>query len=83
MSRESDYVTEVRQANREVWEGILKLLSLQKEWNALDYSQELNDFVGENAHLNATQVGAVVFDTANALETLLQSGHATNMATLL
>jgi hypothetical protein len=28
-------------------------------------------------------VGAVVFDTANALETTLNAGHATNMAKLL
>jgi len=50
----------------------------------LDYGNTLTDFTGENAHLSAPEVGAVVFDTANAVVSeVLAAGHATNMAKLL
>lgn len=84
MSRESDYITEARQANRELWNAINTLVALQREWNALDYGNTLDDFQGENADLTKEQVGAVIFDTANAIvSNVLSAGHATNMAKLL
>ncbi len=81
--REQDFITEARSANRAVWEGLLKLKSLQREWNALDYGTTLPPGEGENEGVTALQVGAVVFDTSNALETVLNQGFATNMAKLL
>ena len=83
MSRQSDYISEARAANRQVWEGINALKSLQREYNALDYGNTLPDGSGENDGITKAEVGAVVFDTANALVTLLDAGHATNMAKLL
>lgn len=83
MSREQDYITAVRTANRQIWEGINALKALQREWNALDYSANLEDGEGPNAGITKAHVGAVAFDTADALETLLGQGHATNMARLL
>lgn len=83
MSRESDFITEARQANRELWGAINKLVALQREWNALDYGTTLNDFQGENEGLTGAEVGAVVFDSANAFVGVLNAGHATNMAKLL
>ena len=83
MSRQSDYISEARAANRKVWDGINALKSLQREYNALDYGNTLPDGAGENAGISKAEVGAVVFDTANALVTLLDTGHATNMAKLL
>ena len=83
MSRQSDYISEARAANRQVWEGINTLKSLQREYNALDYGNTLPDWSGENDWITKAEVGAVVFDTANALVTLLDAGHATNMAKLL
>ena len=83
MSRQSDYISEAREANRQVWEGINTLKSLQREYNALDYGNTLPDGSGENDGITKAEVGAVVFDTANALVTLLDAGHATNMAKLL
>ena len=83
MSRQADYITEARAANRKVWDGINALKSLQREYNALDYGNTLPDGAGENAGITKAEVGAVVFDTANALVTLLDAGHATNMAKLL
>jgi hypothetical protein len=83
MSRENDYIGEARAAAREVWDGISKLKALQREYNALDYGTTLDTGAGDNAGITAAQVGAVVFDTANALETVLAAGHATNLAKLL
>ena len=83
MSRQADYISEARAANRQVWEGINTLKSLQREYSALDYGNTLPDGSGENDGITKAEVGAVVFDTANALVTLLDTGHATNMAKLL
>ena len=83
MSRQSDYISEARAANRQVWEGINTLKSLQREYSALDYGNTLPDGSGENEGISKAEVGAVIFDTANALVSLLDTGHATNMAKLL
>ena len=83
MSRQSDYISEARAANRQVWEGINTLKALQREYNALDYGNTLPDGSGENEGISKAEVGAVIFDTANALVALLDTGHATNMAKLL
>jgi hypothetical protein len=83
MAREQDYITLVRAANRQVWEGINTLIALQREYNARDYGNTLDAGEGENTGITRAEVGAVVFDTANAMVTLLNTGHATNMANLL
>lgn len=83
MARSQDYITEARQANRALWDAINTLVSMQREWNALDYGNTLEDGTGSNAGVSAAEVGAVVFDTANALVAVLAQGHATNMAHLL
>jgi hypothetical protein len=84
-ARHEDYVTIARQANRELWQAWLTLKGLQNEWNAQDLGNTLDlDENGENGHLNAAQVGAVVFDTANAIDTaVMQVGHSTNITNLL
>lgn len=76
--RDAAFVAEAKTANRQIWEGINKLVSLQREWAALDYANTL-DVEG----VVAAEVGAVVFDTATALVGVLNAGHATNMAKLL
>jgi hypothetical protein len=87
--RHQDYITTVRQLNRQIWDGINELVGLQREWNALDYAggadpeNELSDGTGDNAGVTADEVGAVVFATTDALVSLLNTGHATNMARLL
>lgn len=83
MDRHQNYINLVRGANARIWEGINELLALQHEWNALDYGNTLADGAGDNAGVTRAEVGAVVFDTANAFLALLQEGHATNMARLL
>ena len=81
--REQDFISEAKAANRQIWDGINALVALQREWNALDYGNTLDPGAGENEGLTAVEVGAVVFDSANALVTTLNAGHATNMAKLL
>ena len=81
--RDQDYYSLVREANRRIWEGVNTLKALQREWTALDYATTLAPGEGENAGLVPADLGAVVFDTTTALETVLAAGHATNMAKLL
>jgi hypothetical protein len=83
MSREQDYITAARASNRKIWDGINELIAAQREWGALDYGNTLDAGEGANAGIAAADVGAVVFDTANALVAVLNAGHATNMARLL
>lgn len=81
--RTQDYITIVRQKNKQLWDAINDLAALQREWNALDYGSTLPAGEGENTGVTSAEVGAVVFDTANAFVTVLGAGHATNMAKLL
>lgn len=77
-----DFVSEARDATTKILEGYEKLISMQGEWNALDYGNAIvpNDLVGsEHEGLTAANVGAAVFDSANAITTLLGAGHATNL----
>lgn len=92
---QSDYYTRVRNANRKLWDAVNELLDLQRQWNALDYGKTLPDAGKEDGTIDgikATDVGAVVFDTADAFAALLdqgkvpdsvKSGLAANMARLL
>ena len=82
-NRHQNYISGIRASNRKIWEGIQELVSAQQEWNALDYGNTLPDGDGENAGLTHIEIGAVAFDTANALRGVQNSGHATNMAKLL
>ena len=82
-ARNSEYYDKARQANKQLWNAINDLQELQRQWNALDYSNTLTDGVGTNEGLTKAEVGAVVFDTANAMKGLLDAGHGTNMAKLL
>lgn len=83
MSREQDFITEAREHNRAVWNGINALKALQREWNALDYGTTLDNGTGDNTGITAASVGAVVFATTDALIAVLDAGSATNMSKLL
>lgn len=83
MARNQDFITEARKRNRALWVALHELLAMQSEWNGLDYGNTLEDGIGANAGYTKTEVGAVVFDTANAIKTVLDAGHRTNMAKLL
>ena len=77
------YINAARNAATELWRAQTTLQQLQDEWNALDYGNTIveADFTGDNAGLVASQIGAVVFDTSNAIQTqVFAAGHATNVA---
>jgi len=81
--RQQDFISNARTVNKQIWDGINALVALQREWQALDYGNTLEPGAGANDGLTDTEVGAVVFDTANAMVAVLAAGHATNMARLL
>jgi len=81
--RQQDFYTLARNHSKAIWDGINALVALQREWNALDYGNTLEPGAGANDGLTDTEVGAVVFDSANAFVAVLAAGHATNMAKLL
>lgn len=83
MARGQDYITEVRNQTRALWNALNALKAAQREYNALDYGNTLPDGAGENAGVTKMEVGAVVFATADAISALLDQGHATNMGKLL
>jgi len=85
-NRDSDYITRVRAANKAIWDGINDLIEVRGQWNALGYGNTLTPGVGLNDGIGATEVGPVVFDTADALVAVLDAnngGHRANMAKLL
>lgn len=82
-TRKQQYITEARAHARAIWEALNALEGLQREWTALDYGSSLEAGEGANAEITAAEVGSVVFDTTNALRSLLNEGHATNLAHLL
>jgi hypothetical protein len=81
--RQSDYISIARQATRDLWNAINTLESMQHEWNALDYTNTLTEFTGANDGLDASDISDVVFTTTDAIRSLLDTGHATNLAKLL
>jgi hypothetical protein len=84
-ARDEEFTMITRQAAAQLWEAWLTLKGLQNEWNAQDYGNTLDlDVGGVNGHLSPSQVGAVIFDTANAIDTsVMQVGHSTNVTNLL
>lgn len=83
MSREQDFISIARTHAKSILDAYNGLKALQLEWNALDYGSTLDDGEGENSEITKSEVGAVVFDTTDAITTLLGAGHATNLAKLL
>ncbi len=84
LSRQSDYTSEVRALNTTIWNAIIELKGMQEEWNKATYGAgALADGVGANEGITGAEVGDVVFDVADALVAVLESGHGGNMAKLL
>jgi hypothetical protein len=83
-ARDEEFTMITRQAAAQLWEAWLTLKGLQKEWNAQAYGDNLDlDAGGVNGHLDAVKVGAVIFATADAIETVMLAGNATNVTDLL
>jgi hypothetical protein len=84
-ARKSDFISEAREAARDLWNAQQKFIGLQAEWNGQDYGNTITaeDFSGSNEGLTTANIGAVVFDTANAVQAVMAAGHATNVTNLL
>jgi hypothetical protein len=85
-TRGDTYVSDVRASVRSFWESYQHLRSCQDEWNAQDYGNTLAgqlDPAGPNADVTAVQVGSAVFDAMNAVKTVMDAGHATNITNIL
>lgn len=84
MARGQDYYTLARQYNKQLWDALNDLESLQPEWTAGDYSNELENGEGENAGLVPADINAVVNTSANAIRTFItENFHSTNLVKLL
>lgn len=85
------YITQARKLTSQFWSAYIALIGMQAQWNALDYGSTLMDgddsgnvLAGSaNEEVTAAEVGAVIFDSMNAIKTTLDSGVATNLAKLL
>jgi hypothetical protein len=82
-AQSQNYISSVCADARALWNALNNLKAKQRQWNALNYSTTLSEGAGANEGLTAVEVGAVVFDTTNAIEAVLNDGHAANLAKLL
>jgi hypothetical protein len=83
LSREDQFVLETQYAAKQLWLAIHKLESLQAEWTARDFTNTLQSGITLPKHPAVADLGAVVYDTCNALKAVLNAGHATNVAKVL
>lgn len=77
--RKQDYISAARAHATQLLSSYKALKTMQLEWNALDYGNTLPDGAGRHLGITKAEVGSVVFDTTNAIETLMSGGHATNL----
>lgn len=83
VARDQDYYGAVRDNARALWNALNELQALQAEWNAGDYGNTLADGSGPNQSLVAADLGAVIFDGANALRVVMGTGVATSFTKIL
>jgi len=81
MSRKQDYVTLTRYNATRLLEAIDALDAMEREltYNGGSGWLDAEAFEGSNSDLDANKVVAVVSTTKNALITLLNAGHGTNL----
>lgn len=80
---QQQFYAAARAAATAIWDAYHECLSLQTQWNSLNYGATLEPGDGVHLGLTGTHVGSVVFDTTNAIKALIDAGHGTNLATLL
>lgn len=77
------FITNARNNIRQAWDATNRLKAMQVQWNAGDYGNTLADGIDSNEGITKAQVGAAVFDGADALMAVLQGGNGGNLANLL
>lgn len=80
MNQKIEHINQVRANATRLMDTIKALQGLRKDWDYLGLSSALKDadFTGSNEGLTAAQI-AGVYTTLAAIETLLGSGHGTNL----
>lgn len=73
------YIQNIKYQVKMLWTAIDALQDAQRQWNAGNYGVTLET----DGSITKEDVGAVVFDTADALDALLDGGHAGNLVKLL
>ena len=81
--RDQEFIQEARNGAKMVLDGINILKGLQPEWNYRDYANTLDDGTNENSGITRAEVGPAIFDSADAIITVLGNGHGTNLAKLI
>lgn len=79
-SRKRAFKSEVRDAAQRIWGAVQDLKGLRAEADAQNYGATLDDLDGEVA---AADILAIPYATADALNTLMGQGHATNLTNVL
>ena len=84
MSRHQDYITLVRQATKNFWNSVNEIESLKQEWNPGDYSNTLEDGLGDNDGITKAEINAVVNTSIPAIKDFINNNfHNTNLVKLL
>lgn len=79
----AQFINDACTYTKQFWTAYEALKSMQDQWNALDYGSTLMDGSNSNGTVTAASVGAVLFDSMNAITTVMATGVATNLAKLL
>lgn len=81
MSRQEQFVAEVRLATRKIIDGYNELEALKKEWDALDYATTIPEagVEGDHAGINRAAIADVVGTSRGALASMMAAGNATNL----
>ena len=75
--------TQARAYARQLLDAITGLEAMQTRWNSLDSGNTMIDGEGVHYGLLPSDIGAVIFATADAMRGLLTAGHGTNISKLL
>jgi hypothetical protein len=84
VAQDSDWISRYRQATTAWLHALDGLLALNGQYVALDYGNSLTeeDFAGANSDVDKEDITAAVA-SIDAINTLVRSGHATNLYTLM
>lgn len=87
MSRQSDFMTETRDAARDLWDVLNRFIALRREWDAQDYSTTLVDGVDGNAGITREKMAEVIFgvttDVTTDVTTALSGNNGKSLTSLL
>jgi hypothetical protein len=83
MSRANNYVIEVQNSARKLFDAIFELQQLRGEWTYGDYTNTLGANITLTEYPSVADLAAVVNTTAVAFDAVLAAGHGTNLTKVL